>query len=109
MDTWKERYVAGIDKRSKITKSEVNVCGAKVPAEMDGGHKKKDMQSKYVKETKAAEKDHHWIRCRADKNDKLRYFEKLSIEEKKDVLVLSMYVEEVRVHTCCGREDKRQY
>ena len=103
LGTRKERYVAGIDKPSKITRSEVKVCGANVPVEMDGGLKKKDMQSKYDKETKA-EKEHHWIRYKADKNDKLRYFEKLTMEEKRDLLVLSMYyVEEVRLLAVEGK------
>merc|ERR1712238_208396 len=80
------------------TKSEVNVCGADVPAEMDGGLKKKDIQSKYDKEIKA-EMEHRRIRYPEGEDGKPKPFKKLTMKEKRDLLVL----DEIRVLAAEGK------
>jgi len=98
LDARKDRYAEGVDKPRKITKSEVNVCGADVPAEMDGGLKKKDIQSKYDKEIKA-EMEHRRIRYPEGEDGEPKPFKKLTMKEKRDLLVL----DEIRVLAAEGK------
>jgi len=53
LEARKEKYSKGVEKPRKITKSEQNVCGPDMLAEMDGGLKKCYIIRKYEKELKA--------------------------------------------------------
>ena len=65
----------------------MNVCGPDVPAEMDGGLKKKDIVRKYNRQNKAEMKKRR-IKHPKDEDGKSKPFEKLTMKEKRDLLVL---------------------
>ena len=82
------KYTTGVEKPRSITKSEQNACGPYIPAEMNGGLKKCYLINKYNKEINAE------IDCQGitdlprDDVGNPRSYDKLSIMEKKDVLLV---------------------
>ena len=98
LDERKDRFVVGIDKQHKITKSEMNKCGPDVPAEMDGGLKKKKIQRRYNRGIRV-EMEHRHIKYPKDKDSKSKSFNKLTMKEKRDVLVQ----DEIRVLAADGK------
>ena len=53
LEARKVKYANGIQKPRKLTKAEQIKCGLDVPAEMDGGLRKKDIQRKYDAQIRA--------------------------------------------------------
>ena len=92
LDKRKDAFAAGIEKQRKITKLEMNVCGPDVPAEMDGGLKKKDLVRKYDRHIEAEMKKRQ-IKYPKGKDGKSKLFKELTMKEKRDLLVL----DEIRI------------
>ena len=88
LEARKEKYSKGIQKPRKITKSEQNVCGPDISAEMDGGLKKCYIIRKYEKEIKAE------IECRGitdfpkGEDGNRKSYKQLSMMERKTLLLI---------------------
>ena len=78
LEARKEKYSEGVEKTRKVTKSEQSKCALDVPAEMDGGLKKKHVLKKYDDQIKAE------IVCR--KIEPKKPYNELSMAEKKEIL-----------------------
>ena len=81
LEARKVKYANGIQKPRKLTKAEQIKCGLDVPAEMDGGLRKKDIQRKYDAQIRAE------IEFR--KLQLPKPYEDLTIVEKKELLINS--------------------
>ena len=78
LEARKAKYSEGIEKTRKVTKSEQSKCAVDVPAEMDGGLKKKHVPKRYDDQIKAE------IVCR--KVELGKPYHELSMAEKKEIL-----------------------
>ena len=76
----------------------MNVCGPDVPAEIDDGVKKKDIQQRYEREIRA-EMEYRRIKYPKDEDGKSKSFKKLTMKEKRDLLVQ----DEIRVLVADGK------
>jgi len=86
LEAQKEKYAEGVEKPRKETKSEQSRCGLDIPAEMDGGLKKKDIQKKYDAQIRAEIEFRRLVYPRDEEGNRKTY-EQLSIAEKKELLI----------------------